>query len=731
MSNKIFTKVLSLLLVAATLLGTLGVLSSCKKNENKTQEKMTVIVENGATQYTIIRADKADKATLDLIIKLYDSIYTACGCNIKYASDWVRNENEIDPNAKEILVGNTNRPETKEVIESLEPNSWAVVNKGNKIVICASNDALLSSAIDWFIQNSVDAAGKTVKIAEKLVKTEGFGNDLPISLNGVSQYQIVYPKNNKTLEYFASLVQKRANINSVVSDDKAEVECEIVIGTTQRGNEASFTKANEYSITTKGSKIFINASNESTLYYALNYYLEQGISVSDTVVSAPADFSKNASLDNFYSDKWSLDIPCIDEGQIAPVYDIGPGLEDDLEAETITDSYMHLVSNVQYSAFENYAKKLEGFGFNKIYTSKTENNDLWCYRLGGAYVYIHYSPMQRAIRVIWDKSSTCEVSDVDCVETQTKATTFYQYSLDHAKATNNVSKTGNGNGMLYIVKLQDNSLIMVDCGGGTQTSDAALQGLADFLYGITNTAKKDPLNIKFWYFTHSDSDHVTLGYRFMEYIKNNGYKMPNIEAAGFNFPSERANATVEKDTNSYTMVRYIRNNYPDIKYLKLHTGMVFNIAEVKFEVLGTIENIVNNKGQIESTYDTNDTCSMARMTFGGKSVLLTGDVRVNVETAHMGLYSKAFWKSDILQISHHGMNMLQNLYNACAPQYLVVPAAEEENKVNKPSNYSFFVDLVSKYNLHYAGNYTSAFSVLNGNMTFEKIPRYDNTTGKV
>ena len=143
--RKISTKILAMLLCMATLISFAVIFSSCSKNG-----KTIVVVENGASSYKIIRPDMSNRNIVDLASSLHAAISEKCGCDIAMGTDWVKKESDIDPDAKEILVGTTNRPETKEVLESLEPNNWAVVNKGNKIVICANNDALLDLATSFF-----------------------------------------------------------------------------------------------------------------------------------------------------------------------------------------------------------------------------------------------------------------------------------------------------------------------------------------------------------------------------------------------------------------------------------------------------------------------------------------------------------------------------------------------------------------------------------------------------
>ena len=143
-------KLLSLLLCLGTLLSAASILSACKDKSEKNNVEFTVIAENGESQYTIIRPEKAKADELNVILDIRRHIIDACGIEMKVSNDWTNKKDDIDPDAKEILVGNTNRPESREVLESLEPNSWAVVNKGNKIVICANNKALLSDKAESF-----------------------------------------------------------------------------------------------------------------------------------------------------------------------------------------------------------------------------------------------------------------------------------------------------------------------------------------------------------------------------------------------------------------------------------------------------------------------------------------------------------------------------------------------------------------------------------------------------
>lgn len=726
---KNFIKIISVVLSIVMIFGIVSSLASCgsKDKDGASDENLVTIVENGQTKYTLVRPESMDSELLDSVVKLHKAINDKFDLKMEFGTDWLKGNQQPDSSLFEILVGNTNRPETKEVLDTLENNTWAVAQKGNKIVICAKNDALLDVAIDWFIKTYIEAADTTLAIPEKLNQIDGYGDNIPLSINGVSSFNIVYPEVDANAKYYAELVQRHTRVNGsnipVFSSNRKASDLVIEI------KSASGKDGDEFTIVGKDSKVEISATGDVALYYGVNYFLENYVDVSDTVAMMPASINKTGKLVDYSKSGWDLDLPYFDEGQLAPVYNIGTGLAIDKTVDTIYDSKMHLISRANANMFKNYQTKLESFGFVKNYYAKTDTNELVGYRLGEIFAYVHFAPKQSYMRVIWDKSSNCEVSDFETQAKPNGTTTFYQYSLDYTGAKLNYSGTGLNCGMLYVIKLADNSLILVDSGHNAQSSDAALKGICEFLYKITGTGRAEALNIKFWYFTHPDGDHNELAVKLLNYMKSKGYKEPNINTLGFNYPSERANDVVSKTDGSYQMIEYMQNNYPNVNYIKLHTGLVFNIDEVKIEILGSIENIVNTDGKIDNTYDTNDTCSLLRFSFDGVSFLMSGDIgnHVDVQKKHIEMYSKAFFKSDVLQVSHHGYNRIYDLYRHAECEYSLVSNAEANVRDDVQKT---LLSMFGKDKILYAGDYTYGLKVKDGKITVETHLRYDNPSYK-
>ena len=111
------------------------------------------------TGYTVIRGEKAGKGDIAVATKLRAALESATGVRIKIADDWTKPGESTDYSQKyEILVGQTNRPESAEASVLLDKPGYIIKIIGNKIVIAASSDALLDVAADFFINTYLATA---------------------------------------------------------------------------------------------------------------------------------------------------------------------------------------------------------------------------------------------------------------------------------------------------------------------------------------------------------------------------------------------------------------------------------------------------------------------------------------------------------------------------------------------------------------------------------------------
>ena len=101
---------------------------------------------------------------------------------------------------------------------------------------------------------------------------------------------------------------------------------------------------------------------------------------------------------------------------------------------------------------------------------------------------------------------------------------------------------------------------------------------------------------------------------------------------------------------------------------------MFNLADVSFEVLYTHEDGVDAATGISYISDVNDTSSVIRITIDGETFIVLGDLnKPSGETNLIANWSAGYLKSDCVQIAHHVMNPVQNLYNIIQAEVLLVP----------------------------------------------------------
>lgn len=139
------------------LLLALGILSSCASGAPAPAEStaVTTVAEPAAVapplgDFVITRGDTAE-GLIPTVLDLRERIRDLGGADLTPRTDFVM---ATMPEATcEILLGQTVRPASVGVYETLAGNEWAVVREGDKIVIAAYGDEPLSHAINWFCAN--------------------------------------------------------------------------------------------------------------------------------------------------------------------------------------------------------------------------------------------------------------------------------------------------------------------------------------------------------------------------------------------------------------------------------------------------------------------------------------------------------------------------------------------------------------------------------------------------
>ena len=108
--------------------------------------------------------------------------------------------------------------------------------------------------------------------------------------------------------------------------------------------------------------------------------------------------------------------------------------------------------------------------------------------------------------------------------------------------------------------------------------------------------------------------------------------------------------------------------------------------------------------------------------------MLLGDISGVAESAIVSMHSAAYLKADMVQVSHHGFNFLNQLYPLINAKIAIFPqsAFYMKDPANGQGNLQKYKQVMTYATEEYfAHKYTYKFTVVNGEVTAEALPRYD------
>lgn len=160
-NKRILLGVLCVLLTVAAML----LLSCGDGQEEDLGPLLTLLTEDGAPAYQVIRPDIADNTVTVAAVDVARALKESIGVEeVTIGSDWISRDGKADfPEIEtEILVGLTNRAESEQVLQTLKAGEFAVRVVNKKVVVIGSNDFGTRLAAAYLIENylSGERAGK-------------------------------------------------------------------------------------------------------------------------------------------------------------------------------------------------------------------------------------------------------------------------------------------------------------------------------------------------------------------------------------------------------------------------------------------------------------------------------------------------------------------------------------------------------------------------------------------
>lgn len=612
----------------------LAVLPSCKTgNSGKSDDTTTgngevVIPENAVdiTAYTMIRSSAASKKLIESIVAFNSALNEKANEQINMELDFLPKEEDVC----EILIGNTIRNQSKEVMNGLSGYQYRITKNGNKIIIAGTCDAMVDAALDWVLENCVkNAVGKNVPFPDDYTYTA----ENVVTLSGKDSHLSAYAKDSSMVETVQTSLKKIDSGATVKAVSNAAGKTNVIVvgddGSDAYRNQLANLSWGEYSLFVEGGRAYVCAKLDDGMTRAIEDLGElfKMWKNSDGTLGIPADYHKNYVFDEALST-----IPCAENDQYATAGETGDGC-------------YQVVLNAQTKAmFEAYTAKFPANGFAEYAHSTIETNQFFTYRKDDVCVSLGFLPSAKQIRVIAetvsgeDRAAGLTASE-NLYNANVCSTLLTQLGTDYDVGQDSI-------GTCYIYRLADGSFIVID--GSVSTNKQAEK--------IYNVLKKqspsENITIAAWIFTHAHIDHVGAFFDFAAKYS----KEVKVENFIYHFPTEwQANidgscASLQRQTLD------AMKKFSGAKRIIAHAGQEYYIRDAKVTMLFAID-------IFEPQRLTNYNVSSLVFTVeaGGTKFLMTGDHALEGDSTIsdagwlMKLYSATTLKSDFVSVVHHGL----------------------------------------------------------------------------
>lgn len=128
------------------------------------EQKADSIADVYSCPYTIVRGENAVEDTVKAAVKLRKALEELTGIKPVITTDFEKESAGIVRKDKEILVGVTNRDESRSHYETLAARDFVIDFSTSRLAIIGGTGKATAAAVDYFIENYFDSEFKAVRV---------------------------------------------------------------------------------------------------------------------------------------------------------------------------------------------------------------------------------------------------------------------------------------------------------------------------------------------------------------------------------------------------------------------------------------------------------------------------------------------------------------------------------------------------------------------------------------
>lgn len=269
------TRILVLFLALLMLLS----LVACKGKDDKPKYKSVPL--DGWDSYSLVYPRNATADVTDTFVELTVELKNRYGTMLRPSDDFVMPGEEVPSDTLEILVGNTNREESKQIYDTLKANDYFIGMVNNRLLIIGGSDKATAEAIKHYSKYLLGEEGLLYPEEGYTYECEYKLDKLTIDGVDVSEFVIVRGNGmNADDRVMVTYLQKvigdvcGAKIEVVIPSTE-ETAHEILIGNTTRAMTSDELKEGTYAIKQADGKLAMYGNGDYAASFVINKFIKE------------------------------------------------------------------------------------------------------------------------------------------------------------------------------------------------------------------------------------------------------------------------------------------------------------------------------------------------------------------------------------------------------------------------------------------------------------------------